>query len=282
MPHPPWARIWAVPALPSGQYLAAVSSAAPTGTAFPKAADTAKGCSQRSRAEANRLSSPGPGGLWREKTEKGSLKCLSYCRITVVCPSESLDLSTNEQACLLENTEEVGIFNLSCFCSHRTEASGFLSDWQLQEQWDSTTQQQMNPIVLLIMKSNKKWICCLNRRNYRISSLKNHTKYKELDELGGSLVGTQSQRCPGAVENTHSKTSSLVRFLGEAQCHWVPAAHNKENKLETHCCLFCSLLIFKRHQTIRTPWKQSFCCLLQPDFAMWPPRDQDPESISFP
>lgn len=54
----------------SGQYLAAVSSAAPTGTAFPRAADTAKECSQGSRGEANWLSSPGPGGLWREKTER--------------------------------------------------------------------------------------------------------------------------------------------------------------------------------------------------------------------
>lgn len=52
------------------QYLAAVSSAAPTGTALPEAAHTAEGCSQGSRGEANWLSSPGPGGLRREKTER--------------------------------------------------------------------------------------------------------------------------------------------------------------------------------------------------------------------
>lgn len=52
----------------------------------------------------------------------------------VVCLSESPDLSMNELTCVLGNAEKVGIFNLSCFCSHRTEASGFLSELQLQEQ----------------------------------------------------------------------------------------------------------------------------------------------------
>lgn len=52
------------------QYLAAVSPAAPTGTALPKAADTAKGCSQGWRGEAKWLSSPGPGGLWRQNTQR--------------------------------------------------------------------------------------------------------------------------------------------------------------------------------------------------------------------
>lgn len=65
----------------------------------------------------------------------------------------------------------------------------------------------------------------MSKRNDKIASLRNHIKYKELDagfhlSCGGrSSVGAQSQRCPGSVENTHRETSSLVPFLGKAECH---------------------------------------------------------------
>lgn len=168
--------------------------------------------------------------------EKGSLKCLSYCRITAVYPSESLNLSTNELTCVLGNTDKVDIFNLSCFCSHRTEVSGFLSDLQLQEQWHSTTQQQMNPIVLLIMKSKQemellleqeKWQDFLTQKPHKIQGARCWCS----PELRGLISGGTEPKVSRCCGDRHRETSSLVPFLGKAECHWAPAARDWRKQL---------------------------------------------------
>lgn len=220
------------------QYLASVSSAASVGPTSPSAVETAKGSSEGSRGEANCVSSPGPQGLQREKTwEKAALEVWVIAQLlSLPC----LNPQTLALICVLGNTAKVGFFNINCFCaqlycSHPTDITGFLSVLQQQEQWDSTIQQQINPIWILIFKS--KW------ENELL--LQQEKRQGFLAQKPGNAEGAQVQLLPArgteldkGVPGVTGTTGRETPALSHASKHRAQLSTRtmwlKENNLETH------------------------------------------------
>lgn len=201
----------------------------------------------------------------------------------------------NELIRVLGNTEDIGIFNPSCFCSHRTEVSGFLSDLQLQKQWDSTTPQQMNPIVLLVMKS--KWEMKLQLEQEKLQdslSQKPHEIQRAWcwfpPELGGSSVGAQSQRCSRCCGEHPQGDIQLCPIPGKSRVplgtssSWLnkPIWKHTAKSIRKGAVLKRDFVYFNKTPNHGNPLKSMFLLLLQPGFATWLPRDQGPGSIGFP